>query len=31
MTTVIVGDLDTISGALGSLNLGEPVVVQAEF
>lgn len=31
MTTVIVGDLDTISGSLGSLDLGVPVVVQAEF
>jgi zinc protease len=31
MTTVIVGDLDTISRSLGSLDLGEPVVVQAEF
>ena len=31
MTTVIVGDLDTISPSLGSLDLGEPVVVQAEF
>jgi predicted Zn-dependent peptidase len=31
MTTVIVGDLDTISRSLGSLDLGEPVAVQAEF
>jgi len=31
MTTVIVGDLDTISPSLGSLDLGEPVAVQVEF
>lgn len=31
MTTVIVGDLDTISESLSLLNLGEPIVVQAEF
>ncbi|MEO8678951.1 MAG: pitrilysin family protein [Vicinamibacterales bacterium] len=31
MTTVVVGDLDTISGPLASLQLGEPRVVRPEF